>query len=82
MPWGPVIQLMPGLTGGCASSRLSASANLPFSMEPGMMKLPLLVKKSCSIAQSHLTLCNLDCSMPGFPVPHYLLEFVQTSRTP
>ena len=27
MPWGPVIQLMTGLTGGCASSRLSASAN-------------------------------------------------------
>ena len=28
---------------------------------------------------SHLRLCNLmDCSMPGFPVHHQLLEFVQT----
>ena len=24
------------------------------------------------------TFCNpMDCSMPGFPVPHYLLEFAQ-----
>ena len=31
-----------------------------------------------SVAQSCPTLCNLmDCSMPGFPVLHYLLEFVQ-----
>ena len=30
---------------------------------------------SCSIAQSWLTLCNpMDCSMPGFPVLHHLLE--------
>ena len=29
----------------------------------------------CSVAQSCLTLCDLmDCSMPGFPVLHYLLE--------
>ena len=31
-----------------------------------------------SVAQSCLTLCNpVDCSMPGFPVLHYLLEFAQ-----
>ena len=29
-----------------------------------------------SVAQSCLTLCDpMDCSMPGFPVLHYLLEF-------
>ena len=29
--------------------------------------------------QSCLTLCNpMDCSMPGFPVLHYLSEFAQT----
>ena len=34
---------------------------------------------SCSVAQSCLTLCDpMDCSMPGFPVLHYLLEFVQS----
>ena len=32
----------------------------------------------CSVTQSCLTLCNLmNCSMPGFPVPHHLPEFVQ-----
>ena len=33
----------------------------------------------CSVAQSSLTLCNpMDCSMPGFPVLHYLPEFAKT----
>ena len=31
------------------------------------------------ISQSCLTLCNpMDCSTPGFPVPHQLLELAQT----
>ena len=33
----------------------------------------------CSVIQLCLTLCNpMDCSMPGFPVLHYLPEFAQT----
>ena len=33
----------------------------------------------CSITKSCPTLCDpMDCSMPGFPVFHYLLQFVQT----
>ena len=33
----------------------------------------------CSFAQSCLTLCDsMDCSMPGFPVLHHVLEFAQT----
>ena len=33
----------------------------------------------CSVSQSCLTLWNtMDCSMPGFPVLHCLLEFVRT----
>ena len=33
----------------------------------------------CSVAQSHLTLCDpMDCSISGFPVLHYLPEFAQT----
>ena len=32
-----------------------------------------------SVAKSRLTLCDpMGCSMPGFPVHHQLLEFVQT----
>ena len=34
---------------------------------------------SCSVAQLCLTLCDtMECSMPGFPVLHYLPEFAQT----
>ena len=33
----------------------------------------------CLVAHSCLALCNpMDCSKPGFPVLHYLLEFAQT----
>ena len=33
----------------------------------------------CSVTKSCLTLCDpTDCSMPGFPVLHHLLEFAQT----
>ena len=33
----------------------------------------------CSVAQSFPTLCNpMNCSIPGFPVLHYLLEFAPT----
>ena len=33
----------------------------------------------CSVMQSCLTLCDpTDCSTPGFPVLHYLLEFAET----
>ena len=33
----------------------------------------------CSVTKLCLTLCDpMDCSTPGFPVLHYLLEFTQT----
>ena len=33
----------------------------------------------CSVTQLCLTLCSpMDCSTPGFPVLHHLLEFAQT----
>ena len=34
---------------------------------------------NCSVTKLHLTLCDpLDCSTPGFPALHHLLEFAQT----
>ena len=40
------------------------------------------MKVKVSVAQSCLTLCNpVDCSLPGFLVLHYLLEFAQTHIT-
>ena len=39
--------------------------------------------ESSSVAQSCLTLCDpMDCSTPGFPVHHQLLEFAQTHVHP
>ena len=36
-------------------------------------------RSCCSVAQSCPTLCDpMDCSVPGLPVLHHLLEFAQT----
>ena len=46
---------------------------------PWWQYLPLyLICYWCrSVTQSRLTLCScMDCSTPGLPVPHHLLEFV------
>ena len=38
-----------------------------------------LLPSCCSVAESCLALCDpMDCSTPGFPVFHCLLEFAQT----
>ena len=40
---------------------------------------PLQIGCCCSVVQSCLTLCKpMDCSTPGFPVLHCLLELAQT----
>ena len=50
------------------SADLSLSASVQFSSV-----------QSSSVAQSCLTLCDpIDCSMPGFPVHHQLLDPTQT----
>ena len=39
----------------------------------------MLIFQFSSVTQSCLTLCDLmDCSMPGLPVHHQLLELTQT----
>ena len=47
--------------------------------EKHRLALLALVECCCfSVAKSCLTFCNsMDCSTPGFPVPHHLLEFAQ-----
>ena len=43
------------------------------------LKLIILSVQFSSVAQSCLTLCDpMDCSKPGFPVHHQLLELTQT----
>ena len=47
--------------------------------EVSLVRLELIMFCCCSVAQSCPTLCDpMDCSMPGFPVVHYLPEFAQT----
>ena len=42
------------------------------------VSLPFHERDCCSVAQPCPTLCNsMDCSTPGFPVLHYLLELAQ-----
>ena len=39
----------------------------------------MFFENCCLVTKSYPTLCDLmDCSTPGFPVLHYLLEFAQT----
>ena len=39
------------------------------------------ISQFSSVAQSCLPLCDpMDCSTPGFPVDHQLLELAQTCR--
>ena len=67
----------------------SNTALIPFSLfsfyNPVMQLLTHLMLSlrspgcCCSVTQSCPTLCNpMDCSTPGFPVVHYLLEFART----
>ena len=47
--------------------------------KPETNELSYLTVQFSSVAQSCPTLCNpMDCSMPGFPVHHQLLEPTQT----
>ena len=47
--------------------------------EGGYKKWTVSFLGCCSVGQLYLTLCNpVDCSRPGLPVPHHLLEFAQT----
>ena len=62
-------------------SRQEYCSGLPFSapeclpnprIEPGIVvQLLSCIRLSC---------CRTDCSMPGFPVRHHLLEFAQTQH--
>ena len=52
--------------------------SLPWSLNSLILKSKLEVQFS-SVTQSYLTLCNpIDCSTPGFPALHQLLELAQT----
>ena len=57
---------------------VSASQVSQFSLEIWLL-FSIFINCCCSVAQSYPSLCDpMDCSTPGFPVPHHLLELAQT----
>ena len=74
--------LSSGVAGSDGSFSFSLLRNHHSILHSGCINLHFHQKCSCcwcSVTQSCPTLCNsMDCSMPGFPVLHYLLEFAQT----
>ena len=66
--------------------RLTQAGQVKFARELGILnpisntnRTELGMICCCSVAKSCLTLCDpMDCSTPGFPVLHYLLELAQT----
>ena len=65
---------------GILQARTSTDRPPLFLMPKFLPNIFNLVKTSVSsVAQPCLTLCNpMDCSTPGIPVHHQLLEFTQT----
>ena len=73
------------LSGGSHGQRSLAGYNLWGCTELDMTReilytgLHIYSAQFRSVIQSCLTLCDpMDCSTPGFPVHHQLLEFTQT----
>ena len=72
-----------GFPGGSDSKEAICNARHP-GLIPGLERSPGEGNECCcSVTQSCLThgrsLCDpMDCSTPGFPVLHYLLQFAQT----
>ena len=70
-----MVKNLPGNTGNTDS--IPGSRISPGGKFPGQRSL--VGYSLSSVAQSCLTLCDpKDCSMPGFPVHHQLLELTQT----
>ena len=75
-PWTTAYQGPPSM--GFSRQEYWSGVPLP-SPILGLVSLIFILHQFYSVAQSCLTLCNaMDCSMPGFPVHHQLLELAQT----
>ena len=60
------------------SNILSSSSLIHFSASDILLLIPSSSVQFSSVAQSCLTLCDpMNCSTPGLPVHHQLLEFAQ-----
>ena len=66
--------------GSLAIPKVAASSGLnPMLYSRSLLFIYFIYCCCCSVTKSCQTLCDLmDCSMPGFPVHHQLLELAQT----
>ena len=87
LPGSSVHGILPGrilewIATSCSrgSSRLRGWTRVSCLLHQQAGSLPLVLPWWwCYVTKSRLTLCNpMDCSMPGFPVLHCLLEFAKT----
>ena len=81
-PWRDLIHLLDSL---CRTSTLIGISYVIVATQSDWESSDSLVFKArlgaccCSVAELCPTLCSLmDCSTPGFPVLHYILELAQT----
>ena len=59
-----------------SAATIEKSMEMPYKTKN---RVAMKVKSESEVTQSCLILCNpMDCSMPGFPVHHQLLELAQT----
>ena len=67
-----------GLTGSYGAAWRFPPQEIPFNIANSMSSLIITTIQFSSVALSCPTLCNpMNCSTPGLPVPHQLLEFTQ-----
>ena len=69
---------MRGKEGGGDGREGTGQVTAPF----GLLFISRMTVSCCSVTQSCLTLCDtMDCSMPGFPVLHYLWNLLKLMST-
>ena len=87
LPGSSVHVIFPGKNTGVGCHFLLQGIFLTQGLNPGLLHCRQILyhlshqgsPQFSSVTQLCLTLCDtMDCSTPGFPVLHYLLEFVQT----
>ena len=77
VPFSSLLQSFPA-SGSFQMSQFFTSDGQSIGVSASASVLPMNIQ-DCSVAKSFLILCDpIDCSMPGFPVLHSLLELTQT----
>ena len=79
-PLFPIFNLLSGLVNSAPETSIDVNFAPSFLLNPPKQNIIFCLSvQFSSVAQLCLTLCHpMDCSRPGFPVHHWLLEHTQT----